>query len=39
MEFLDADGVAVIMQWIDSNGNSRPDESDTWNIIEVVELP
>jgi hypothetical protein len=29
-------GRAMIVQWIDSNGNAKVDAGDTFNVIEVV---
>jgi len=30
------EGRAMLIQWIDENGNAKVDPVDTWNIIEIV---
>jgi hypothetical protein len=35
-EVVRLNGKAMIIQWIDSNGNAKVDKEDTWNILEIV---
>ena len=35
-EIVSLNGTAMIIQWIDSNGNAKVDPNDTWNLIEIV---
>jgi hypothetical protein len=35
-EIVRLNGKAMIIQWIDSNGNAKVDKEDTWNILEIV---
>jgi hypothetical protein len=35
-EIVPLKGIAMIIQWIDSNNNAKVDVDDTWNILEIV---
>ncbi|MCD6491978.1 MAG: hypothetical protein J7K59_06815, partial [Candidatus Korarchaeota archaeon] len=35
-QILSLEGKAMIIQWIDSNGNAKVDPDDTYNIVETI---
>ncbi|RLE58114.1 MAG: hypothetical protein DRJ32_07065, partial [Thermoprotei archaeon] len=35
---VETNGIALLIYWEDTNNSYKPDEEDTWNIVEILEI-